>query len=682
MYVRVERAFGLIVLLSAVAAAGGEVPADGTSSAKAGGEPPASVAPPEGEVSVPKEDAAQTPAAMVKLLTSWHGNLFVVGDDDQSIYSWRGARIVNDVFMTPAINTNTVTADGTVNYNIRLRDSSVPQIMSAQLDFDSQHTSPDGSVTDSDQDYSVAINATPFAVLSGDLKMEFFPPDIILLDSPTYNFRIQVENVGTGTAVNAVYRMTLPAGMRFDSALPVPVTPVSYNFTGQTIVWDLGDLAAGGIVDIDINTSIDQTTCFQGVGEDIISQNEWGCGSPIINTEIAPPLILAPTQLTLRHDPNNSFCELCNEGEVRLLVSNTGGVLLTDVNVTENLRASGLTYLAGSTTYLVDGAAAVPAVVDPVAFGANGELVSWTPTHIPELANLFSAFNTDPNTPQAIEIVFRVHRNTALPGINEEDLIFADRNIEATAGYGLFCGPPPQNASSGLFELPIEQPAPQIVLQGRNVDANQTAAQYTDNVFGGAADDVIWRLTVANDSADARADLEDLLVNSLYAFVSETVFPPLDNAPNFNIAEICNSEANADLAANGASPGAPDCIPPPGSPTATSHDVDDPFGNPSNDELVSAFVDTLEGGQANIYFVGQIQTLCNLTSASADIEWGCEVDAGPGGITPGANSVPASVVITDSQTSGSDVNAVDIAVSHTITGSNPAQTCPADRYSV
>ena len=111
--------------------------------------------------------------------------------------------------------------------------------------------------------------------------------------------------------------MTLPAGMRYDSSVPVATTPGPYDFSGQTIEWDLGDMPAGSVIDIDIVTSIDQTTCFQNPGEEIISQNEWGCGIPMINTAPQPPLVLAPTQLTLRHDQNNSFCELCNEGEVR-----------------------------------------------------------------------------------------------------------------------------------------------------------------------------------------------------------------------------------------------------------------------------------------------------------------------------------------------------------------------------
>ncbi len=41
------------------------------------------------------QDTNPLQMVLVKLLTTVHGNLFVVGDDDQSIYSWRGARIEN-----------------------------------------------------------------------------------------------------------------------------------------------------------------------------------------------------------------------------------------------------------------------------------------------------------------------------------------------------------------------------------------------------------------------------------------------------------------------------------------------------------------------------------------------------------------------------------------------------------
>ena len=41
------------------------------------------------------QDTNSLQLVLIKLLTGVHGNLFVVGDDDQSIYSWRGARIEN-----------------------------------------------------------------------------------------------------------------------------------------------------------------------------------------------------------------------------------------------------------------------------------------------------------------------------------------------------------------------------------------------------------------------------------------------------------------------------------------------------------------------------------------------------------------------------------------------------------
>jgi uncharacterized repeat protein (TIGR01451 family)/fimbrial isopeptide formation D2 family protein len=576
----------------------------------------------------------------------------------------------NDIQMTGVPNTTNLINDGSVSFNLRLRDTMVPGTMAVQLGYDSNHTSPDGAaLTDSDRDYVLNINAVPFQILSGQLKMEFFPSDIILKDSINYAFRAQITNVGTGDAVNAQYRLSLPPGMRFETADLAPLTLGPYVYTGQTIEWSLGDLAAGASVDINIGTSINQTTCFQGVGEDITSETEWGCGSPIITTETRPGLLLAPHQLTLTHDANNSFCELCNEGEIRLFVTNTGSVLLTNVDVSEDLRTSGLTYVPGSTTYFVDGVAmGAPAVDAVVSTGANGpdELINWTSTQIPELANLYSAFSAGPGQPQEIEIRFRVRRNTA-GGFDEEGLISADRNIQASSDFGLFCGPPPQSTTSALFEIPIEQPVPTLTKQARNVDANQPDTAYADTVYGGSVDDVIWRVRVTNNGSASRAGLEDLIMN-------DTI------GGNFDIDEICNSEANATLAANGASPGAPDCISAGlGVTTTTSINVDDPFGNPSNDEVAS-FIDVLEGGDTYIYFVGKIQNTCTNHTNNTDIAWGCEVNPPDGGITTPASNGGVTPVFSnvDSADLSTAVDPAGVLISQTVTGRNPAQPLGAE----
>ena len=572
------------------------------------------------------------------------------------------SRAGSDILLQSAPVTATFTGNGSATFNVRLRDNTVPQSLTAQVDFDSHHTAPDGAPSDHDRDYSGSATGNARHVLQGQLEMEFLPPNIILRDRVNYVFRAQITNVGTGDAVNAKYRISFPAGFTPVNGGATSPLPAAVSNGGQTFEWGLGDLAPGASVNLDIEANIDQTTCFQGPGENIVSENEWGCGSPIVNTEINPQIVLPPAQLELIHDPNTSFCELCNEGEVRLLVTNSGGVLLTNVDVTEDLRSSGLTYVAGTTTYSVDGAAAV-AGGDPVVAGAAGERLTWGMTQIPELANLYSAFSAGPLKPQSVEIRFKVRRNTAA-GFSEEGLAAADLHIQASAGYGLFCGPPPQRATSDLFELPVHQPVPRVVKQGRNVDAAQSETAYGDTVYGGTNDDVIWRVTVQNNGAFSRADLQDLIVSDAIG-------------GNFDINWVCNSEANATLAANGSSPGAPYCISAGGGTVTTVNGfaVDDPFGNPGNDEP-GAFVDVVRGGSGHIYFVGRIRNTCTNHVNNAGIEWGCEADGPPdGGISTPIASGGATPPFgnSDSALLSTAVDPAGLTVTQRTTGANPGQ---------
>ncbi len=362
--------------------------------------------------------------------------------------------------------------------------------------------------------------------------------------------------------------------------------------------------------------------------------------------------------LQLNHNLTSSFCELCGVGSIRLTVQNAGGISLININLVEDLLASGLTYVAGSTQISIDGAAPI-AAGNPIVSGASNQILNWTPTQIPQLAQLDSPFATTPPNPISIEFIFQVQR---APGFNEEGLASAIRNIQPSANYDLICGGISQNTSGALVELPIRQPVPQVTKLGRNIDAAQATGGYANIVYGHVEDSIIWRVEVQNTG---QGNLEDLLMD-------DTI------GGNFDINWLCISEATATTAA--ASTGG---SPPPGcesagggvSTSVLNFAIDDPFGNPGNDENTS-FVDVSAASSGFIYYVGRIQASCTNQTNNTDIEWGCEADSPPdgglttpassSGIIPGFNIFGQADMSTQVVTSG-------VTIAQAVTGINVAQ---------
>ena len=342
------------------------------------------------------------------------------------------------------------------------------------------------------------------------------------------------------------------------------------------------------------------------------------------------------------HDFSASYCELCGIGEIHIVISNPANQPLTNITVTEDLGASGLEYIAGTTT--INGSA----TGDPLIAGS---ILTWTPAEVPELASLKSAKNH--STPRTYEIVFQVRRSAG----TEEGLVSANRLIEATVAFdyercdsSLY---PRTTDSTGQELLPLREPVPGVTKAGRNVDAAQ--GDYTDPVYGNTNDDIIWQIEISNSGLAAMQDLK---------------FDDLMTAGNMSVNYACPTEGTALAVANnnGVLPGGSPCIA--ASNSITNFAVDDPFGNPGNDEP-GAYVDVPAGGVARIYLVGKATSSCNdQTNTASGIEWGCEVNNPDGGITntstgasPGSASATLETLVTNN----------GLQIQRQISGTNTAQ---------
>ncbi len=344
----------------------------------------------------------------------------------------------------------------------------------------------------------------------------------------------------------------------------------------------------------------------------------------------------------ISHDFAASYCELCGIGEIHIIVTNDTAQPFTNVTITEDLGASGLEYIAGTTTF--NGSA----TGDP---SITGSVLTWTPAEMPELASLDKAQNH--NTPRTYEIVFQVRSITG----TEEGLVSASRLIEATVSFDYErCNStlyPRTTDSTGQELLPLREPVPSVTKAGRNVDAAQGG--YSDPVYGNTNDDIIWQIEIGNGGLAAMQDLK---------------FNDLMTAGNMSVNYACPTEGTALAVANnnGALPGGSPCVV--ASNSITDFAVDDPFGNPGNDEP-GAFVDVPAGGVARVYLVGKITSSCNnQTNTASGIEWGCEVNSPDGGITntstgasPGTASATLETLVTNS----------GLQIQRQITGTNTAQ---------
>lgn len=558
-----------------------------------------------------------------------------------------------------------------MSFPVSLNPAATGRVLQATVFYDSNHTSPDFVPEGADEDYS----AGPFNFFvptpTANLEVEFFPPSV-LLGEPTmfadvdpgapglegvFTWRARITNIGTNTVSDYVFTNEVPPGFLPYRAGSLPAADAGV-LTDPLMVWTgLPALTPGASTEITIAIGLAENAGCN-VGTPNLTTVRAGCLSgTVLDSDSGPNIEFPVIDLELEHR-DTSYCELCREGTVELEVRNEGASDLYDITITESLAGSGLEYVPGSTEVSVEGGSGFVAIPTDHASTTATQIV-WDESIIAELGRLYSDLSGTP--PSQLTIRFQVRSSAA----NPEDLLSATRAISASADFDLFCGDPGLAPTVDNFTVPLRQPQPTVDKRGRNFSARQGDAQYSDPVFGGTDDVLVWRVDVQNSGVTSSADLEDLLVN-------DTI------GGNFTLRYICPTEVAATAMAAaletelfGGSP-----APAPVAPCivyAASLDVEDPFGNPGNDEP-GAFVDAEQGESAFIYYVGEIAALCTNHNNNADIEWGCEFDNPnqPGGI----NATTAGVVgaiDSNSALMSTEVDTGGVQIAQTATGFNPAQ---------
>lgn len=350
----------------------------------------------------------------------------------------------------------------------------------------------------------------------------------------------------------------------------------------------------------------------------------------------------------------NTFCELCGIGQVRIVVTNPTHEDMANFSIRHDFDSDELEYVPGST----QGGG------DPV-ISNGGRRLTWTAAQIPALSQIDGTashftFNT-------VEIIFNVRSRSG----TEENLVNIDRDIQATAGFD-YCPLDtnvPASVSTAKFPLQLHEPAPRIRKRGRNVDASQNSWRTT--VYGNIDDDVIWQIRIRNSGLAALQDLkfDDLMQNGNfqinYACPTAGDANTITNNTNNGVAPAGLLDTNGGDCKHAASP-----INPIGN-SIPDFRVDDPFGNPANDEP-GAYVDVPAGGNTYIYLVGKILNSCtpNRTNRANNVEWGCEVDSPDGGITQTSTGATGGSSTT---TLSSLVNNNGLQITRALTGLNTSQ---------